>query len=247
MRLNGMQHDVIFYKNSSAYPAVVRSYVSTDLPNNYQADDTTDSHFDFFIPLVPGYSYDFNISGRIDVIDDLNNNTILRCGTVGNVALGLNGRYAFLAATNNTIFERDEWYVDNATFYCQDPDHTPGTNVNYDYACIGDKSGAMFSIHNETDRVRMIRFAYYGVTTKLSSLTTGAYTKESGFIKLERINKIGSALEYDNIVSNYAGFHDKYDLMKYLNAYWDTLELFKNGLTWTDQELKPQLVEVNNN
>lgn len=247
MRLNGMQHDVIFYKNSSAYPAVVRSYVSTDIPNNYRSDDVTDSHFDFFMPLVPGYSYDFNLSGRIDVIDDMNNVTLIRSGMPSNMLLGLNGRYYTSVSVNNTITETDQWYVDNATFYNQDPDHTPGTNVNYNYAAIGDKSGVMFSIHNETDKVRMIRFAYYGVAVNISALTTNAFTFESGFIKLERINKLGSALEYDNIISNYAGFHDKYDLMKYLNAYWDTLELFKNSLTWTEQELKPQLVEVNNN
>lgn len=242
-----MQHDVIFYKNSSAYPAVIRSYVSTDLPNNYQSDDVTDTHFDFFLPIVPGYSYDFNISGKVDVIDDLNNTTIIRTGTVGDMVLGLNGKYYSQTALNNTIIETPQWFVDNATFYNQDPDHSPGTNHYYSNIAMGKKCGVMFSIHNETEEVRMLRFAYYGIMFDVSSLTTGIYTAESGFIKLERINKIDSALEYSNIVSNYAGYHDKYDLMKYLNAYWDTLELFKNALTWTDQELKPQLVEVNNN
>lgn len=242
-----MQHDVIFYKNSSAYPAVVRSYVSTDLPNNYRSDDTTDTNFDFFLPTVPGYSYDISVSGDVLVMDDVNNNTIIRCGTDGSMVLGLNGKYFFPSATNNTINETDEWYVDNVTFCNQDPAHTPGTNTGYDYAPLGHKSGVMFSIHNETSSVRMLRFKYYGVTYVSADLTTGQYSKESGYIKIHRINKIGSALEYINIVNNYAGFHDKYDLMKYLNAYWDTFELFKNGLTWTENELKPQLVEVNNN
>lgn len=239
-----MEYTQIFEKNSSAYPALKYLQVQSDLPSNYKSD-TDDNHYDWFLPIMPNYRYHIDAKGSYSICDDETNQEIIGTGHKDAIMqVAINGKYASTNAANNKYTKRSYFIAQDVLFYNQDYNY-PVSDSDYNKAATSNDKGVKFTIYCTDDKPHLLRFNCFGNGYVSSSITQNAFQSLTGYVHVNQIDVYDNN-SWNTIIKRYGGFHDKMELMKYLNAYWDTMELFSNSLTWNEEEFAKVYVDVDN-
>lgn len=216
--------------------------MSCDVPHQIlgsTVDPQTETSYDIYYVLVPGYKYTFETSGQWSFTDAESNILIVGAGTYGGDMEFLPHGYYHSDPTNydNTFRSNEAIKVEDVIFHNMDYNHRyiPGTNY-YTFPAVSDNAGFIIKLYNNTSKPILIRARYNGHRVKWSSLTTLAYYGYHDHCKLQVITDMDDEV----LLLNYSGYHNKYELMKYLNAYWDSLTMFEDTDTWNvENELMP--------
>lgn len=240
-----MEYTQIFEKNSSAYPALKYLQVQSDLPSNYKTD-TDDAHYDWYLPIMPNYRYHIDVKGSFAIYDDETNQQFLSTGHKDSIMqVAINGKYGTTSAALNSFTERSYLTVQKILFYNEDYNYPVTDDTTYSKAGSSNDKGVKFMIYCTDDKPHLIRFNCFGNGYVSSSVTQNAFQSLTGYIHVNQIDTVYDPNDgWVPIIKRYGGFHDKMELMKYLNAYWDTMELFQNSLTWDEDNFAKVYVEV---
>lgn len=235
MRLNGFEVSAIYYKNTSALPSIVTYNVSTDLPHSFDLTPSGSSE-DIYLAILPGYIYNISCRGSWNILlDGETPEPIVSCGCYGGeMEILWTGHYSANNANhNNKVYAVSAVEVVDIMFTNMDYNHGY-SGAPYDKAATSDNMGAFVKLQNKTDHPLLLLCKYFGRKVKWSDKTQQAWYSFVDYFHIDQITDT----EGEIIVNRYCGYHDKYELMKYLNAYWDSLELFNDSNTWElDKEL----------
>lgn len=236
MKMNGMSCDIKFTKKTDGYIHFAERTISSDIPNQYNHDDTTSNYFNWFLALVPGYKYTINIQGLFIVKKyEGNNPNVLSSGIKDDATtVSFNGYRDTWSHGDNYVHVNSSWKLTNVRF------HNSNTVIDLPWTNVRDTpytndAGVTFTIENVTDEPYCIVIQHYGIPFVLSEYTNTAIYYRHCQCLVEHIETSDGNL----VMDRYAGYHDKTQMMHYLNAYWTTYDLYLNSLMWNDDTLTP--------
>lgn len=237
MRLNGFELSAIYDKSSSALPRIINYNISTDLPHKFVEDDTADSQ-DIYLVMIPGYIYNISCRGSWNFYlgeEATASNLIAGCGCYDGDMEFLWTGYYHTDSTNykNVVKSQSDATVIDIMFTNMDYNHGY-SGAPYEYNATTTDSGCFMKIKNVTDDPVLLHCKYHGHKVKWSTKTQQAWYSFVDYLHIDQITDLYGEV----VVNRFAGYHDKYQLMKYLNAYWESLTLFNDNSEWElDKEL----------